>query len=167
MTAIQTARGDGSRRRLHPRSKKSPSRMVLPQIREARSKGYGLDAIAKILSEGGVTASASLVRDRLTEANAPLVSGLDARPKSARLRKSPVAGSARPAATRAVFGRVRLEEGSGRHSSDDSGWKPSSSRDGRRRHPCIEVPVGRTACRASVDDRGATRPREPLKRPPE
>ena len=167
MTAIQTARGHGSRRRLHPRSKTSPSRMVLPQIREARSKGYGLDAIAKILSEGGVTASACLVRDLLTEATAPLVSGLDARPKSARLRKSPVAGSARPAATRAVFGRVRLEEGSGRHSSDDSGWKPSSSRDRRRSHPRSEVPVGRTVCRASVDVRATTRHREHLKRQPE
>jgi hypothetical protein len=167
MTAIQTARGHGSRRRLHPRSKKSPRRMLLAQIRDARSKAYGLDAIAKILSESGVTASASLVRDRLTEANAPLVSGLDGPSKSARLRKSPVAGSARPAATRTVVGRVRLEDGSGSHSSDDSGAKPSSSRDRRRRQPCIEVPVGRTACRASVDDRGATRTREPLKRQPE
>ncbi len=92
MTAIQTARGHGSRRRLHPRSKKSPRRMVLAQIREARSKAYGLDAIAKILSESGVTASASLVRDLLTEGNAPLLSGLDGPSKSARLRKSPVAG---------------------------------------------------------------------------
>ena len=92
MTAIQTARGHGSRRRLHPRSKKSPRRMVLPQIREARSKGYGLDAIAKILSESGVTASASLVRDLLTEANAPLVFGRAARAKSAHVRKSPVRG---------------------------------------------------------------------------
>jgi hypothetical protein len=66
--------------------------MLLAQIRDARSKAYGLDAIAKILSESGVTASASLVRDLLTEANAPLVFGRGARAKSAHVRKSPVRG---------------------------------------------------------------------------
>jgi hypothetical protein len=151
MTAIQTARGHGSRRRLHPRSKKSPSRMLLAQIRDARSKAYGLDAIAKMLSESRVTASACLVRDLLTEATAPLVSGLDGPSKSARLRKSPVAGSARPAATRAVFGRVRLEEGSRRHSSDDSGWKlrPAATGDGAT--PVLKSPsVGQPVVRRST-----------------
>jgi hypothetical protein len=71
-------------------TKSEAVRMLLPQIREARSKGYGLEAIAKMLSESGVTASASLVRDLLTEANAPLVFGRDARAKSAHVRKSPV-----------------------------------------------------------------------------
>jgi hypothetical protein len=97
-------------------TKSEAVRMLLPQIREARSKGYGLEAIAKMLSESGVTASASLVRDLLTEANAPLVSGLDGQPKSARLGKSPA---------REVRVQPRHEPSSG---ASDSKMAPDSTR---------------------------------------
>jgi hypothetical protein len=151
MTAIQTAQGHGSRRRLHPRSKKSPSRMLLAQIRDARSKAYGLDAIAKMLFESGVTASASLVRDLLTEANAPLVSGLDARPKSARLRKSPARGvrvQPRHESSSGASDSKRAPEGT-RATTPERSLRPAATGDGAT--PVLKSPsVGQPVVRRST-----------------
>ncbi len=38
-------------------------RLLLPQIREAQSKGHSIEAIARMLSESGVTVSAHLIKD--------------------------------------------------------------------------------------------------------
>jgi DNA-binding transcriptional MerR regulator len=132
-------------------TKSEAVRMLLPQICEARSKGYSLEAIAKMLSESGVTASASLVRDLLTEANASLVSGLDARSKSARLRKSPV---------REVRAHPRHEPSSGaldsktapevtRAANPDRSIRPEGTGDGAT--PVVKSPsVGQPVVRRST-----------------
>ena len=70
-------------------TKSEAVRMLLPQIRDARSKGYSLEAIAKMLSESGVHASVGLIQNLLSKAKAPHGSGPHSRSESDRLRKSP------------------------------------------------------------------------------
>jgi hypothetical protein len=132
-------------------TKSEAVRMLLPQIREARSKGYGLEAIAKMLSESGVTASASLVRDLLTEANAPLVSGLDARPKSAHVRKSPARGvcvQPRHASSSGASDSKTAPEAT-RATTPDGSLRPAGTGDGAT--PVVKSPsVGQSVVRRST-----------------
>jgi hypothetical protein len=57
-------------------TKSQAIRLLLPQIREAQSKGHSIEAIARMLSESGVPVSAHLVKD--------LVWKVGARPESKR-----------------------------------------------------------------------------------
>jgi hypothetical protein len=50
-------------------------RILVPQIRDAQSKGYSLQTIAKMLSESGVSVSASLLKTLLSEASSKRVRG--------------------------------------------------------------------------------------------
>jgi hypothetical protein len=70
-------------------TKSNAVRILIPQIRDARSKGYSVDAIAKMLSESGVPASASLIKALLSEVGSQLLSGPHSACGASRRRKAP------------------------------------------------------------------------------
>jgi hypothetical protein len=51
-------------------SKVQAIRMLIPQIQNMRSKGYGWSAIARLVSEGGIGVSAVTLKSYLTQAKA-------------------------------------------------------------------------------------------------
>lgn len=83
-------------------TKSQAVRLLLPQIREAQSKGHTIEAIARMLSESGVTVSAHLVKDLVWKVGARRESKGEAVAKPAR-RRTPAPADAdsppRPEAT--------------------------------------------------------------------
>jgi hypothetical protein len=73
-------------------TKSNAVRILIPQIRDARSKGYSVDAIAKMLSESGVPASASLIKALLSEVGSQFLSGPHSASGPSRRRKAPPPG---------------------------------------------------------------------------
>jgi hypothetical protein len=70
-------------------TKSQAVRLLLPQIREAQSKGHSIEAIARMLSESGVPVSAHLVKDLVWKVGARRDSKSEAGAKPAR-RRTPV-----------------------------------------------------------------------------
>jgi hypothetical protein len=64
-------------------------RLLLPQIREAQSKGYSIEAITRMLSESGVQVSAHLVKDLVWRLGTRRASQRNAGSKPARRRTAP------------------------------------------------------------------------------
>jgi hypothetical protein len=73
-------------------TKSNAVRILIPQIRDARSKGYSVDAIAKMLSESGVPASASLIKALLSEVGSRCLPEPHSPPGPSRRRKVPSLG---------------------------------------------------------------------------
>jgi hypothetical protein len=67
-------------------TKSQAVRLLLPQIREAQSKGHSIEAIARMLSESGVQVSAHLVKDLVWKVGARRESKGEAAAKPARRR---------------------------------------------------------------------------------
>jgi hypothetical protein len=69
-------------------SKSHAARILIPQIRDAQSKGYSLRAIASLLADSGIPVSASLLKTLLSQERSRTVSTTDPRVEPATRRRS-------------------------------------------------------------------------------
>jgi hypothetical protein len=108
-------------------------RLLLPQIREAQSRGYSIEAITRMLSESGVQVSAHLVKDLVWRLGTRRASQRDPgkRPAQRRTASSPGMGdSSRQAApsTKANVGSAPRDDAAPR----DPSLLPSAASSPRR-----------------------------------
>jgi len=83
--------------RLEEVSKSHAARILIPQIRDAQSKGYSLRAIASLLADSGIPVSASLLKTLLSQERSRTVSKTNPRVEpTIRRRSAPHEARSRP-----------------------------------------------------------------------
>ena len=121
-------------------------RLLIPQIRDAQSKGYSIEAIAKMLCESGVQVSAHLIKDLVWKVGARRESergGVDKPPR----RRTPAAREGDAAA--------RQEASAHEASTKPLANKAVTATSGRSGH---EVPTGESLPRGQSPASTGTSP---------
>jgi hypothetical protein len=134
-------------------------RLLLPQIREAQSRGYSIEAITRMLSESGVQVSAHLVKDLVWRLGTRRASQRDPGKRSARRRtaSSPERGDPSRQATPSNEPSTKANAGSATKTTLTDNGEQVPRDDATPRDPSLQPSAASSPRRSSLLPRPDTK----------